>query len=121
MDEIKSIFSHIHPDNAFSLQLRVNTGELSPKSLIVNDILDSLVQIFSSQNSILQDRTDSKFTLIALGRATSAKLKNLDEHVNMVFEAMESRFVKEEEALNKEFKTLEYFVRSPVWEAPCPC
>ena len=101
-DKVKSLLSHVHPDNALSPQLRVNRGELSPKSFIVDHILDSLAQLFSSHNSICQDSIDSKFALVALGRATSAKLENLDEHVNMVVEATKSFFVKEEQALNKE-------------------
>ena len=93
---MKSLLSHVHPDNALSPQLRVNRGELSPKSLIVDHLLDSLAQLFCSHNSILQDMADSKFALVALGRATSAKLENLDEHVNTVFEATKSSIVKEE-------------------------
>ena len=93
---MKSPLSHIHPDNALSPQLRVNRGELSPKSFMVDHILDSLAQLFSSQNSICHDIIDSKFALVAFGQATSAKLKNLDEHVNIVFEAIKSSVVKEE-------------------------
>ena len=90
MDKVKSLLSHVHPDNALSPQLRVNRGELSPKSYIVDHIQDSLAQLLSSNNSISQDMVDSKFALVALGRATSAKLENLDEHVNMVSEAIKS-------------------------------
>ena len=101
MNKVKSFLSHVHPDNALSPQLRVNRGELSPKSDIVDHLLDSLAQVFSIHISTLQDIIDSKFALVALGRATSAKLKNLDEHVNLVFQANESSIVKEEQALNK--------------------
>ena len=101
-DEVKSLLSHVHPDNALSSQLRVNRGELSPKSFKVDHILDSLAQQFSSHSSISQDMIDSKFALVALGRATSAKLQNLYEHINMVTEAMKSIVVNEEQALNKE-------------------
>ena len=90
---MKSLLSHVHPDNALSPQLRVNRGELSPKSFIVDHLLDNLAQFLSSHNLICQDIIDSKFALIALGRATSAKLKNLDEHVNMVVEAIKSLVV----------------------------
>ena len=99
---MKSLLPNIHIDNALSPQLRVNRGELSPKSFIVDHILDSLAQVFSSHNSISQNRIDCKFALVALGRATSAKLQNLDQHVNMVSGAMKSFTVKEEEALKKE-------------------
>ena len=118
---MKSLIPHVHPDNALSPQLRVNRGELSSKSVIVDHIPDSLAQLFYSHSSICQDIADSKFALVALGRATSAKLKNLDQHVNIVFEAIKSSVVKEEQALIKECQALVYFVRSPVWEAPCPC
>ena len=75
LDEIESLLSHVHPDNALSPQLRVNRGELSPKSFIVDHILDSLAQLFSSHNLIShQDILDPKFALVAFGRATSAKL-----------------------------------------------
>ena len=52
---------------------------------------------------------DSKFALVALGRATSAKLENLDEHINTVFEATKSNVVKEEDALNKECQDIGIF------------
>ena len=106
---MKSPLSHIHPDNALSPQLRVNRGELSPKSLIVDHLLDSFAQVFSSHNSILQDSIDSKFALVALGRATSAKLKNLDENIDMVSQAIKSSVVKEEQALNKECQGIGIF------------
>ena len=78
MDKVKSLFSHVHPDNALSPQLRVNRGELSPKTFMVDHIPDSLAQLFNIHNSICQDTIDSKFALVAFGRATSAKLKNLE-------------------------------------------
>ena len=111
--KVKSFLSHVHPDNVLSPQLRVNRGELSPKSFVVDHILDSLAQLFSSHVSSAQDRFNSKFALVALSRAPSAKLKNLDEHINMVFEATESILVKEEQALNKECQALVFFVGSP--------
>ena len=66
-NEVKTLLSHVHPDNALSPQLRVNRGELSPKSFIVDHILDILAQLFSSHKAIFQNKTDSKFALIALG------------------------------------------------------
>jgi len=90
---VKSLLSHVHSDNALSLQLRVNRGEFSSKSFMVDHLLDSLAQVFNSHNSILQDMADSKFALVALGRATSAKLKNLDEHINMVSQVIKSSIV----------------------------
>ena len=83
MDEEKSLLLHLHPYNALSPQLRVNRRKFSPKSFKVDHILDSLAQLFSCHNLIVQDMIDSKFALVALGRATSAKLENFDEHVNI--------------------------------------
>ena len=108
---MKSLLSHVHPDNALSPQLRVNRGELSPKSFKVDHILDGLAQLFSSHNSIDQGRTDSKFALVALGRATSAKLENFDEHIHIVVETTKSIAVKEEQALNKECQIIGIFYR----------
>ena len=108
---MKSLPSHVHPDNALSPQLRVNRGELSPKSVIVDHILDSLAQLFSSHIFICQDMFDSIFALVALGKATSAKFENLDEHVNMLFEATKSMLVKEEKALDKECQNIAIFAQ----------
>ena len=108
-NEMKSPLPHVHPDDALSPQLRVNRGELSPKSLIVDHILHSLAQVFSSHILILQDMANSKFALVALGRATSTKLENLDVHINMVVEATKSCVVKEEQALNKESQGIGIF------------
>ena len=104
MNEVKSVLSNVHPDNALLPQLRVNRGKLSPESFMVDHVLDSLTQVFSSHNSIFQDIADSKFALVALGRASSAKFKNFYKNVKMVFEATKSTTVKEEQALNKECK-----------------
>ena len=57
-DEVKSLLPHVHPDNALSPQLRVNRGELSPKSFKVDHILDSLAQVFISHKSIVQHTLD---------------------------------------------------------------
>ena len=100
-NKVKSLLPHVDPDNALLPQLRVNRGELSPKSFKVDHLLDSLAQVFSSHNSVVQHTLDSKFALVALGRATSAKLKNLNEHVNMVSQATKSSDIKEEQALKK--------------------
>ena len=82
---MKFLLPHVYPDDALSPQLRVNIGKLSPKSFIVDHILDSLAQDFRSHNSIFQVKIDCIFALVALGRATSAKLEYFDEHINMVF------------------------------------
>ena len=49
--------------------------------------------------SVRQDITDCKFTLVALCRATSAKLKNLDQDIHTELEALQSEVIKEEQAL----------------------
>ena len=87
----------------------MNRGELSPKSFMVDHISDSLAQLFSIHNSICQDTIDSKFALVAFGRATSAKLKNLEKHVNMVSPAIKSITVKEEQALNEKCQDIGIF------------
>ena len=66
---------------------------------MVDHILDSLAQLLSRYNSIVQDTSGSKFALVALSRATSVKFENFDEHINMVSEALEIINVKEEQAL----------------------
>ena len=109
MYKVKSRLSNDHPDNALSPQLRVNRGELSTKSFKVDHIPDSLAQVFSSNNLILQDIVDSKFALVALGRATSAKLENLDENINIVLQTMESLVPQEEQALNDECQGIGIF------------
>ena len=63
---------------------------------------------------------DSKFALVALGRATSAKLKNLDEHINVKSQSIKCSFVKEEQALNEECQgivTIGWITCLDVWEA----
>ena len=120
-NKVKSLLPHVHPDDALSPQLRVNRGELSPKSLMVDHILDSFAQLFSSHNLIFQHLIDSKFALVALDRATSAKLKNLDEHVNVVVEATKSIVIKEEQALKRKVNSFVCLVNSLVWEEQCPC
>ena len=69
----------------------MNRGELSPKGVIVDDFLDSLAQLFSNHISMFQETIDSKFALVALA---SAKLENLNDYVNIVFEATKSKIAK---------------------------
>ena len=101
MDKVKSLLPHIHPDNALLSQLRVNRSELSPKSAYVDHLLDRLAQLFSSYILNVQDIMDSKFTLVAFCRTTSAKLKNLDQDIHTALEAVKSIIVKEEQALGR--------------------
>ena len=75
----------------------------------MDHVPDSFAKILSSHNLVFQNRIDSIFALVALGQATSAKLKNLYEHVNIVSEAIESLDVKEEQALDKGFQGIGVF------------
>ena len=50
---------------------------------------------------ILQDLTDCVFTLIALCKATSTKLQNFDQDVNVEPEVLQSLVSKKEQALEK--------------------
>ena len=66
----------------------MDRGELSTKSVIVDHIFDDPAELFKSSHfSKFKDFADGKFTLVALCRATSAKLKYLDEDVNIEFKA----------------------------------
>ena len=78
-------------------------GELSPKCVIVDHLLDKIAQLFYIRHmSINQDTTDCKFTLVALCRATSAKLQDLDQDIHTQLEAKKSSVVnKEEQALGR--------------------
>ena len=51
--------------------------------------------------SIQQDIIDSIFTLVALCRATSAKLQDFDQDINIELEASKSFVAKEEQALER--------------------
>ena len=48
---------------------------------------------------------DNKFTLIALCRATSAKLQDFDQHINIELAAFKSLIVEEEQALERMLST----------------
>ena len=86
---MKPLLSHLNPDYALSPQLRVDGGELSSKCVIVDHLLDTIAKLFHMGHiSVLQDLIDSQFTLIALCRATSAKLQNLDQDVHTELEAL---------------------------------
>ena len=85
---MKPLLSHLNPDYALSPQLRVDGGELSPKCMIVDHLLDIIAQLCHREVSIvIQDAIDCKFTLVAFCRATSAKLQNLDQHIHTELEA----------------------------------
>ena len=71
-------------------RLRVDRGKLSSKCVIVDHLLDKIAQLFHIRFihiSIRQDIANSKFTLVALCRATSAKLQNLDQDIHTELEA----------------------------------
>ena len=85
---MKPLLSHLNPDYTLSPQLRVDGGELSSEFVIADHLLDYLTQLFRiSDISIPQEMTDGKFTLVALCRATSAKLQNLDQDIHTALDA----------------------------------
>ena len=75
MNEAKPLLPQLNPVNALSPQLRVDGGELSSECVIVDHFLDSLAHLSRSYvMSIVQNIINCIFTLVALCRATSAKL-----------------------------------------------
>ena len=86
---MKPLLLHLNPGDALSPQFGVDRGELSTKSVMVDHLLDNPAKLFrSSHFSKFKDFTDGKFTLVALCRATSAKLKYLDQDINIEFNAL---------------------------------
>ena len=80
---MKPLLSHLNPGYPFSSQFRVDGGKLSSKCVIVDHLLDMIAQlVYIRHISILQGIVDGIFTLVALCRATSAKLQNLDEDIH---------------------------------------
>ena len=67
--------------------------------------LDNTTQLFIRHISIVFCAIDSIFTLVALCRATSAKLQDFDQHINIEFEAYKSLISKEEQALERMLST----------------
>ena len=105
MDEVKPLLPHLNPDDALSPQLRVDGGELSPESAIVDHFLDKASKFSTNHISIHEYKIDSIFTLVALCRASSAKLQDFDEDVDVKFEAFKSFVAKEEQALERMLST----------------
>ena len=80
----------------------MNGGELSPKSVVMDHFLDDTAQFPRRSNiSILKDSSDCKFTLVALCRATRAKLQDFDQDIHIELEALQSSVIKEEQALER--------------------
>ena len=100
-DEVKPLLPHLNPDDALSPQLRVDGGELSSESVIVDHFLDKASKFSINHTCIHQDSFDSIFTLVALCRATSAKLQDFDQDVNMEPEVLQSFVSKKEQALKR--------------------
>lgn len=74
--ELKPLLPHLNPGDALSPQLRVDRGELTTKSVIVDHFLDNTANLFRSCHfSKFKHFADGELTLVALCRATSAKLK----------------------------------------------
>ena len=88
-DEVKPLLSHLNPDYALLPQLRVDGGKLSSECVIVDHFLDKLTQLLLIKHiCVCKDLTDCKFALVALCRATSAKLQNLDQDIHTELEAI---------------------------------
>ena len=83
MDEVKPLLPHLNPDDALSPQLRVDGGELSSESFPVDHFLDKASKFSINNISIREDMIDSIFALVALCRATSAKLQDFDQDINI--------------------------------------
>ena len=86
-DEVKPLLPHLNPGDALSPQLRVDGGELSSESVKVDHFLDKASKFSINNISIREDMIDSIFALVALCRATSAKLQDFDQDINIEFEA----------------------------------
>ena len=81
---MKPLLSHLNPDYTLSPQLRVDGGELSSKCVPVDHLLDKIAQLFRMRRLIyIKGIADGKLTLVALCRATSAKLQDFDEDIDM--------------------------------------
>ena len=71
----------------------------------MDHLLDNTTQLSIRHISIDQYVTDCVFTLIALCRATSAKLQDFDQDINIELEAAKSFVAKEEQALERMLST----------------
>ena len=85
---MKPLLLHLNPRDALSPQLRMDRGELSPKSEVMDHLLDIGTQVSPSHVPIHQDNVNCIFTLVAFCRAACAKLQNLCENVNFELEPM---------------------------------
>ena len=99
---MKPLLSHLNPDNALSPQLRVDGGELSPKCVIVDHLLDNIAQLFHIRHISIPKRiVEGIFDGITFCGASSAKLQNLDQDIHTELEATQSFVIKEEQALRR--------------------
>ena len=83
----------------------MDRGELSPESFEVDDFLDKASKFSINHICIHQDKIDSIFTLVALCRATSAKLQDFDQDIDIALEASKSFVAKEKQALEEMLST----------------
>ena len=110
MDEAKHLLSNLNFDNALSPQLRVDGGEFPTNSTIVDHLLDDTTQLSIRNKSILHYYgVHCELTLIALCRATSAKLQNFDKDIHSPIEALQSIVAKEEQALKRCYQRFAIF------------
>ena len=102
---MKPLLPNFHPDDALSPQLRVDRGELFPENFPVDDFLDKAFKFSINHISINQNIVDSIFTLEAFCRASSAKLQDFYQDINIELEAFKSFVAKEEQALERILST----------------
>ena len=96
LDKAKPLLPDLDPDYALVPQFRVDGGKLSPNCEVVDHFLDKTAQISSSYLifiKVSQSSHDCIFTLVALCRATSAKLQDFDEDICAASEALQRSFV----------------------------
>ena len=103
---MKPLLPHLNPGDSLSPHLRVDGGELSPESVIVDHFLDKASKFTINHIiSIHEYIIDSIFTLVALCRASSAKLQDFDQDINIELEAAKSFVAKEKQALEEMLST----------------
>ena len=69
----------------------------------MDHFLNQVTQLSINNIFIHEDIFDCPFTLVARYRATSAKLQDFDEDINIELEATKGSVAKEEQALEKIF------------------
>ena len=79
----------------------MDRGELFPENFPVDDFLDKAFKFSINHISINQNIVDSIFTLEAFCRASSAKLQDFNQDINIELEASKKFIVEEDQALER--------------------